>query len=360
MELAHFRELTQQSDEVYFVFDVNQNRFQYINRAFESISLRKSEDLLEKPDLALEIIHPEDWEYVKTNIDTTLTEKVRSTLFFRIVRPDRNERWIRLKVYPIVKGDQIMHISGVAEDDTARRAAISNMQKIIAWKDSSLEILSHDLRGPIGTVKMLAAAIAKKSQDNEDSHKMATMIEGVSKQTLDLLQSFLKKETIDTATVEINKERLEVVSVIQQIMDVYMKVQKALRKEFHFTASHPAIYAYLDGMKFLRIMNNLISNATKFTGDDGQINIHLERLDESILVTVADNGVGIPRSVQPVLFHKYSEASREGTQGEQSVGLGMWIIKALTDHHGGKIWFESEMNKGTTFYLEFPSGPPKA
>src|SRR5690606_19003668 len=193
-------------------------------------------------------------------------------------------------------------------------AATSNIQKIIAWKDSSLEILSHDLRGPIGTVKMLAAAIAKKSQDNEDSHKMATMIEGVSKQTLDLLQSFLTKETIDTATVEIKKERLEVVSVIQQIMDVYLKVQKALRKEFHFTASHPAIYAYLDGMKFLRIMNNLISNATKFTGDDGQINIHLERLDESILVTVADNGVGIPRSVQPVLFHKYSEASREGTQ----------------------------------------------
>lgn len=142
-------------------------------------------------------------------------------------------------------------------------------------------------------------------------------------------------------------------------MDVYIKVQKSLQKEFRFTSSHPAIYAYLDGLKFLRIINNLISNATKFTGDNGQINIHLERLEESILVTVADNGVGIPRSLQPVLFHKYSEASREGTQGEESVGLGMWIIKTLTEDHGGKIWFESELNKGTTFYLEFPSGPPK-
>src|SRR5690554_1200185 len=264
MELALLRELAQQSDEVYFVFDVNQKRFQYINRSFESISLRKSEELLEKPDLAMEIVHPEDLEYVRTSIHTTLNEKSRSTLFFRILRPDQNERWIRLKVYPILKDDRIMHISGVAEDDTARKAAISNMQKIIAWKDSSLEILSHDLRGPIGTVKMLAAAIARKSQDDEDSHKMATMIEGVSKHTLELLQSFLKKETIDTATVEINTERLEVVEVIQQILDVYIKVQKALRKNFRFTFSHPTIYAYLDGLKFLRIMTNLISNAIKF------------------------------------------------------------------------------------------------
>jgi two-component system sensor histidine kinase VicK len=69
---------------------------------------------------------------------------------------------------------------------------------------------------------------------------------------------------------------------------------------------------------------------------------------------VADTGIGVPAELQPVLFDKFSKARRPGLRGEESTGLGMSIIKTLVTWHGGKIWFSSEENKGTTFYIELP------
>jgi two-component system sensor histidine kinase VicK len=107
-------------------------------------------------------------------------------------------------------------------------------------------------------------------------------------------------------------------------------------------------------MKFLQIVNNLISNAIKFTKENGVIKVDLQQLEKSVLITVADNGIGIPKSMQPVLFKKYTKAGRTGVDGEESVGLGMWIVKSLTEAHNGRVWFESEEDKGSKFYVEIP------
>lgn len=79
-------------------------------------------------------------------------------------------------------------------------------------------------------------------------------------------------------------------------------------------------------MKFLQIVNNLVSNALKFTGENGLIIIPLEQLEDSFLLRVEDDSVGSPKSMQPILFKKYTAAGRKGVEGEESVGLGMWIV----------------------------------
>ena len=99
-----------------------------------------------------------------------------------------------------------------------------------------------------------------------------------------------------------------------------------------------------------------MSNAIKFTKKQGHVKVHLEKLDKTFLITVADDGIGIPRSLHPILFKKYTKAGREGIEGEESVGLGMWIVKLLTEAHGGTVWFESAVEKGSTFYVEIPLG----
>lgn len=356
-EVVLFEALSEQSDEIYFIFDIEQNGFQFINTAFEAITHWNAKDLMNDINFAHSIVHPDDWSYVKDNLGLFLKNKTRSTFVFRILRPDGTERWLRLRIYPVVTGREIVKLVGIAEDDTARKFSISNTQKINAWKNSTLEILSHDLRGPIGSVKMLSSAIVRKTANNEDVNKMASMIERISTHTINLLQSFLKKETLDTADSEINKERIDLVLVIQQVMDFYLQVQKPIGKKFSFSHSHDSVYACIDSIKFLRILTNIVSNAIKFTGKEGKIDLHVEKLDETVLIRIKDNGVGIPRKLQPMLFNKYSEACREGTSGEKSTGLGMWIIKNLVDEHNGQVWFESELNKGTTFYLELPIGP---
>ncbi|MBC7922399.1 MAG: ATP-binding protein, partial [Ferruginibacter sp.] len=86
----------------------------------------------------------------------------------------------------------------------------------------------------------------------------------------------------------------------------------------------------------------------------GQIHVHLEKEAETILITVKDNGVGIAEKYHATLFEKFTKARRPGLKGEESVGLGMSIVKRLVDLHQGKIWFESVVNQGTTFFIQIP------
>ncbi len=114
------------------------------------------------------------------------------------------------------------------------------------------------------------------------------------------------------------------------------------------------IYVPIDEYKFIQVINNLISNAIKFTPDGGVITVRIKPEKETVQISVSDTGVGIPEHLQEGLFEKFTKARRPGLKGEPSVGLGMSIIKTIVEWHGGKIWFESKENKGTTFHIELP------
>jgi len=350
------KQMMDKSDEVTFIFNPATGLFEYISAAFEHITERKSNELLETPKIFLQLIHKDDLKDTASRMKFLLKKKTGSLLNFRIQFPDRTEKWIRVKIYPILKGNKIQYITGTAEDDSFRKANMISIQKINGWKDSALEILSHDLRGPIGSVQMLASIIAKKMRGNKELLQLTKMIKDISKRNIDLIESLLKKEVLDTAKMEISKERLDVVLEVQQAMDIYIKSQNNISKNIGYTFSHDKIFAQLDGMKFVQIINNLVSNAIKFTKNDGHILLNVDLLEKTFLMTLTDDGIGIPRNLQPFLFNKYTKAGREGLDGEESVGLGMWIVKSLTEGHGGKIWFQSKARKGTTFYVEIPLG----
>jgi two-component system sensor histidine kinase VicK len=165
----------------------------------------------------------------------------------------------------------------------------------------------------------------------------------------------VNQEFLESESVSVNKNRIEVVSKIKFIIDNFKVVEKNISKNFVVKSSEEKLYADLDEVKFMQVLTNLVSNAIKFTPDGGEILITIEKNEDTLLMTVADNGVGIPKAVQPHLFEKFTRARRPGIKGEKSVGLGMYIIKRIVDLHEGKIWFTSEENKGTTFYVEIPA-----
>ncbi|RYY26245.1 MAG: ATP-binding protein, partial [Chitinophagaceae bacterium] len=136
--------------------------------------------------------------------------------------------------------------------------------------------------------------------------------------------------------------------------DEYQQSEVEIGKVFHFDTSGPEIFAFIDESKFFQAVNNLVSNALKFTPDGGIITLSLEEKEHTALLTVADNGIGIPMKYQANLFDKFNDARRPGLKGEPSVGLGMSIIKTIVEWHQGRIWFDSEVNKGSTFYIEIP------
>ena len=103
------------------------------------------------------------------------------------------------------------------------------------------------------------------------------------------------------------------------------------------------------------ILRNLISNAIKFTYPGGKITVSVEEKQNELLVTVSDTGVGISKENRDKLFKIDQSYSTTGTQNEKGTGLGLILCKEFVEKHGGKIWVESEVNKGSTFYFTFPT-----
>lgn len=344
------------ADDVFFSFDTEQLAFTYVNDAFEVITKRNPAELLTQPAALFELLHPEDRSYVQQTLKSWLSKPTSSAIDFRILRPDQTERWIRVKAYPLIDGDTVRSIWGIAEDDTARKVSMLSLQQINGWKNANLGIIAHDLCGPIGIVQMLASVIGKKMPDNAEIQKLTGLIDDISKRNIDLIQSMVSTEAKTAASAEISKERVDVVWEVQQALDVYFKTQDQLNRKIVYTSSHEHIYASIDGLKFMPIIHTLMSNAIKAGPDQGTINIHLEKLEDRFLLRIADQGSGIPKKMRPTLFKKTTPEGQGADQGTKTEGSSLVITKTLIDEHRGRIWFETAQDKGTTFYVEFPIG----
>ena len=175
---------------------------------------------------------------------------------------------------------------------------------------------------------------------------------------MQLIQDFMKQEFLESINIELIKRRVDLVQTIRESIEEYQLTEEKTGKTFRFRTSSEPIYMYLDDYKFMQAINNLISNAIKFTPDGGEIVVDVEdkekEKEKAVLITIADTGIGIPEKYHATLFEKFTRARRTGIKGEPSVGLGMSIVKTIVEWHQGKIWFQSQENKGTTFYLEVP------
>jgi two-component system sensor histidine kinase VicK len=134
----------------------------------------------------------------------------------------------------------------------------------------------------------------------------------------------------------------------------YKNSQEIIQKKFDFYYSDPVIHVSIDDMKFMQVLNNIYLNAIKFTPEQGVITTRVEKKERTVLISIEDNGIGIPKHLQPFIFEKFTRARRQGLKGEKTTGLGLSLAKLIVEWHNGKIWFTSEENKGTTFFVEIP------
>jgi two-component system sensor histidine kinase VicK len=352
-----FLELAERTNKIVFTYDLDSRQFTYLNPAFEELWNKTRESVTEDPASLLETIHLEDRDYLiqafQQMVDTAEKE---DNIEFRVQLTHNKIRWMCMTAYLIEQEPGNHVISGFAEDITTMKENIGNMQRLAAKKDSVLEILAHDLAGPLNNINMVFSLVTErlKEYSDPDLDRMIRMIAKTSERSIRLIREFVKQEFLESTHAELVKNRVDLVQLIEEVVNQYKISEEEIAKTFKLYSSSEKIYVELDSYKFNQVINNLISNSIKFTHDDGVITIRVEDKKDSVLITVADNGVGIPVNRQEALFEKFTKARRPGLKGEPSVGLGMSIIKTIVEWHKGKIWFESQENKGTTFHIKLP------
>jgi two-component system sensor histidine kinase VicK len=344
--------LTQRSDQLYFSYHLANNHFVYLNPAFEDFF--DITDTTPTVPLLLAMVHPEDQEYVISKFTACLEGKIAEDLECRIVR-GQEQRYLRVFPYLITEGGEQL-LMGYAEDITDFKSQLNVVSKHNAKKNSILSILLHDLAGPIGFIQNLTDLLGREAATWESTraNEYIDRVNQISKNSVKLIRDFMDHEFLESAGVILIRKRVNLIEKIRIQTDDYLRNQHELKKQISITSNQTEIFANIDEDKFLQVINNLMSNALKFTADGGKITVSMEEHEHVILVTVADDGIGIPQKFHATLFEKFSDARRTGLNGEPSTGLGMSIIKTIVEWHEGKIWFESEENKGTTFFIELP------
>jgi len=347
-----FEHIGEKSEDVYYIFNYDDYTFVYLSAAFKSLCEVSAEKIYEDPGLLLKAIHPDDKIYVKNCFKDALAANREHQYEFRIIASDA-VKYVQLTVNCFYENGKRM-LAGIARDISVLRNNIDYAEKINERKNSTLIILAHDLKEPISVINMMATAIESGVKHDEKALAFVQVIKDLCKNNIELIGHVLKQEFLESAGVALHKERVDIVWSMNDVVENYKRSAKTLGRRFTLTSSVKKIYIKVDNLKLMQVFNNLLSNAIKFTQDDGLIEIDISDKRTHVLITVRDNGIGIPDVLQPFLFDKYTRAGRVGLNGEETTGLGMSIIKSLIDLHKGKIWFESEENNGTTFYIELP------
>jgi two-component system sensor histidine kinase VicK len=305
----------------------------------------------------LAALHPDDRRYLGQQLAVLRRTGELKSLALRYFRPGGGTRWLCLTAtrHP-ANGTHDLLFCGHVQDITASRNVVENAYRYQAKKNSMLEILSHDLASPLVLAEQLAEYLAERVQGLHDPHLNA-MIEEMRascQSGVALIRDFVDQEFLDSASVDLKLERLDLAERLQLVLETYQRRQHHAGHSFAYHTTHPSIYADIDDNKFMQVVNNLLGNAMKFTPDGGQLRVELSQHPNHLLLTIADNGIGIPRALQGCLFDRFTAARRTGLRGEKTTGLGMSIIKTLVELHRGRIWFESEEGRGTTFFIRLP------
>ena len=348
-------ELPELTKEVFFAFHLQINKLIYLNAAFEKVWTIPREKINSDFRLLLETIHPEDRAHVDEAYKSIIRDRQHQEIEFRIIIPNGEQKWIKLNAYTTQKNNPEI-IVGTAFDITAYKDYSDTLHKFSDKKNSILQILSHDLLGPLGVIETSTMLISKYEKIKEDAPivKLLDLIKKSSKKSVEMIRDLINDEFLQSSETSLLMQRVDIVEKIRRIINQMQQTPHSIPDRFTLISSPDSLFINIDESKFMQVITNLLSNSLKFTPDTGYIRVFIEDLEKNVLIKVQDNGIGIPESLQPYLFDKFTKARRKGLHGEQSTGLGMSIIKTIVEWHHGRIWFESTEGIGTTFFIEIP------
>lgn len=244
---------------------------------------------------------------------------------------------------------------------------MANLQREMAKKNAELEQLNqqknrllgmaaHDLRNPLGVISTYAEFLETEAAAglNEEQREFVTTIKDTSEFMLRLVTDLLDVSAIEAGQLNLDCQPADLARLIQHnvTLNRVLAAKKNIAVEFDPPAVLPRLS--LDAGKIEQVLNNLIGNAVKFSHRGTGVRVRLECTGEFATVAVQDQGQGIPAADLPKLFKPFGKASVRTTGGEQSTGLGLAIVRRIVEGHGGRIWVESEVGQGSTFFFTLP------
>jgi PAS domain S-box-containing protein len=294
--------------------------------------------------------NPMPKEYYKKMWETIKTDK--KTFDGEIKNKKKNGELYdaRITISPVLNNKQeVEFFIGIERD-------ITHEKMVDLAKTEFVSLASHQLRTPLSSInwyaEMLLAGDGGKLSDEQET--FVKEIYTGNQRMVDLVNALLNVSRLELGTFAVDPEPTDVIKMAQSVISEMQPgiTEKKLVVNFDCAKNIPIIQA--DPKLFRIIFQNLLSNAIKYTPEKGLITLKLSKNTKNLILEVIDTGYGIPKADQAQIFQKLFRAENVREKDTEGTGLGLYIVKSIVDHSGGKISFKSTENKGTNFYLEIP------
>jgi len=219
-------------------------------------------------------------------------------------------------------------------------------------KNHLISVVVHGLKNPLtSSMTMIDMVMSDKEKICEDHREYAEIIQSSLHRMNKMINQVLDINVIESKVYQLNTEKINLKEVIEKISNIYRHTIE--QKDLDFKLSLEELHAELNEVYILQIIDNLVSNAIKYTPAGKSVDIRLKGDNGKVLIEVKDTGIGIPRQLLPDLFDQYEHKKHHLQQLEPDTGLGLAIVKKYVGAMNGRVWCESEPNQGSSFFVEF-------
>jgi signal transduction histidine kinase len=216
---------------------------------------------------------------------------------------------------------------------------------------------AHDIRNPVGSIKMIAEMFLEKKEVSDESRSWIKMVEAAATNSLQILNDTLNISKIHSGTINLNKSKVDYIKFIQDCVLANQFLAHQKEQNIVFESTIDQIEVNFDASRFSQVVNNLLTNAIKYSNTNTTIIVRVSFYDaekSKILTNIIDQGLGIDEEYHATLFDPFVTTSNKPTSNESSTGLGLAIVKKIVELHQGTIEFTSEKDKGSNFFFTIP------
>lgn len=231
---------------------------------------------------------------------------------------------------------------------------ITEQEKIDMERRDFVSNVSHELRTPLTTMRSYLEALAEGAwQDEEIAPRFLSVTQDETERMIRLVNDLLQLSKMDSKDYRFNKEWIEFVGFFHQIIDRF-EMSKNQNVDFKRQLPESALFVDIDKDKLTQVLDNIISNALKYSPEGGLITFSVTEKEEHILISVSDQGLGIPQDNLTKIFERFYRVDKARSRQMGGTGLGLAIAKEMISAHGGTIWADSKEGKGTTISFTLP------
>ncbi|WPP51748.1 PAS domain-containing sensor histidine kinase [Catalinimonas niigatensis] len=301
------------------------------------------------------LVHPEDFPKVMQEYRHSLLHNEDFNCDYRCIKPDGQVIYVHSRSKVIRSTDNLpLKVIGIKQDITELKLQALQLERLNELNRQKSEVLAHvahDLKSPLNGIEGLIS-ILNTNQETEQS-KLWDLMENACIYASELVSDLIEMSEIESITKDIPKQMLNINELLQIAIERLEVMADKKKIKVQTSLSDDALVP-VNRVKMIRAFTNLLSNAIKFSHAQQKIQIKTRRYNQFLHICIQDEGIGMHANEVKQLFQRFSPVSHKGTSGEKSTGLGLYIVKQIIDLHGGKVYVESEIKKGSAFHIYLP------